>query len=247
MKAIGVDGCKAGWIYVSLSEKKCNYGICNDISELISKVDSDAQILIDMPIGLPDKSFRQCDIQARKTIGNRGSSVFNVPTRNAVYASDYNESKKFNSQLTGKMFSKQLWCIVPKIIQLDTYLSENPNQVQRIKESHPEVAFWSLNNNIPLTYGKKGIKINKTIGVEERLAILMKYDKRTQDIYNCILSKELRKDVQRDDIVDALCLAITQLLISKNNIKSIPNEIIKDEKGLNMNIYYFETKCSTSI
>jgi len=242
MKAIGVDGCKKGWVYVSISKEKCNYGVCKDISELVSKVDSDAQILIDMPIGLPDKSFRQCDIQARETIGIRGSSVFNVPTRTAIYTKDEVEAKAINKSLTGKMFSIQLWCIVPKIIQLDTYLTENPNQVQRIKESHPEVAFWSLNNKIPLQFKKKDK--NKTIytGVEERLNILMKYDKRARDIYNCILSKTKRKNVQRDDIVDALCLAITQLLISKNNIKSIPNEIIKDEKGLNMNIYYFENK-----
>ena len=247
MKAIGIDGCKAGWVYVAISDNNWDYHICKNISELVSKVDSDAQILIDMPIGLPDKSFRKCDIQARETLGIRGSSVFNVPTRTAIYTKDEVEAKVINKSLTGKMFSKQLWCIVPKIIQLDTYLFKYPNQVQRIKESHPEVAFWSLNNNIPLTYGKKGIKTNKSIGVEERLAILMKYDKRAQDIYNCILSKELRKDVQRDDIVDALCLAITQHLINKNIGKSIPNEIIKDEKGLNMNIYYFETNSSTSV
>ena len=68
MKAIGIDGCKAGWVYVAISDNNWDYHICKNISELVSKVDSDAQILIDMPIGLPDKSFRKCDIACREFI-----------------------------------------------------------------------------------------------------------------------------------------------------------------------------------
>lgn len=88
MKYIGVDGCKKGWFYVCLDEHdKWITDVIPDIRYLTDKIHEDSLILIDIPIGLHEKGThdRLCDIEARKILGKRRSSVFPVPCRKAVY------------------------------------------------------------------------------------------------------------------------------------------------------------------
>ena len=85
---VGVDGCKAGWFSVLLSDN--NYweiDIFPDIKALWDNYRDSSLILLDIPIGLRENSNieRLCDLEARKRLGKRRSSVFPVPCRQAVY------------------------------------------------------------------------------------------------------------------------------------------------------------------
>ncbi len=46
-------------------------------------------VLIDIPIGLPRKGTRACDVLARSVLKKRASSVFPVPCRKAIQAFNY--------------------------------------------------------------------------------------------------------------------------------------------------------------
>lgn len=111
---------------------------------------------------------------------------------------------------------------------------KNKRYINVFNESHPELVFWFLN-------GKKDLINNKKSndGILERLNILSKYDSRVFEIYNLALRKYLRKDVKKDDIIDAIALALSAYL-SNNNLKGIPIKPEKDNFEIEMKIVYYE-------
>ena len=98
---------------------------------------------------------------------------------------------------------------------------------------HPEVAFWAFNGQSSLTHGKK-----KAAGSEERLNVLSRLFPQAEDCYEEALNTYRRKDVARDDILDAMVGAVTA--IQYPNIKTLPSYPLVDETGLAMEIVYAE-------
>lgn len=154
-----VDACKLGWLAVMFTEgADYQVEIFPDISSLWNQCKDARLILIDIPIGLRDRGSdeRTCDKQARKLLGaKRGASVFPVPFREAVYA-DAEEASEINKRLTGRKLSQQVLGIMPKIKEVDKFLTSNGAVRKRIREIHPEVCFWALNSRSSMTFKKKG-------------------------------------------------------------------------------------------
>jgi predicted RNase H-like nuclease len=191
-------------------------------------------ILIDIPIGLPHWRSRLCDVEARKILGKRrGSSVFPAPTREATHESSYELACNTNYKILGKKLSLQAWNISPKIKQVDMLLlNDNKEACHIIRESHPEICFWVLSGGIPMIHNKKTEQ-----GLQERLDVLKKIDPRSEDIYNESLKAFKRKDVAKDDIVDAIAVALIASSPPKM-LCTIPENPEKDSKGLPMEIVY---------
>ena len=86
----GVDGCKAGWIAVTLTPGgQPQAAIFRTFAALVDSLPGDAVIAVDMPIGLPEitrKGGRGPEMLVRPLLGARQSSVFSIPSRAAVYA-----------------------------------------------------------------------------------------------------------------------------------------------------------------
>lgn len=78
-------------------------------------------------------------------------------------------------------------------------------------------------------------------GVLEQLEIMGKYFPDSQSVYSGVLKRYLSRDVRRDDIVDAMVLAVTARE-SRGRLRSLPPELEMDEKGLPMAIWYHEFK-----
>jgi predicted RNase H-like nuclease len=237
VKYIGIDGCKKGWFLVSLSESHWNIEIIENINQLNEHVDEEDIVLIDIPIGLQKSALveRKCDLQSRKLLGpKRGSSVFVVPLEQAIYCNTYKEGSLINRNITGRSLSKQTWGIVPKIREVDIYLKDEHKPNRILFESHPELAFWSLNNYQSLQYNKKYSE-----GLSERLLILENHEKEANKIYETAMSKFLRRDLARDDILDAICLAVLARYKHLNKVKFLPAEGEKNHNGIEMNIHYF--------
>jgi predicted RNase H-like nuclease len=97
---------------------------------------------IDMPIGLIDGPPRACDVEARRYLRPRGSSVFPAPPRAALRCSDYRAALAIARDATGRGISKQTFNIMPKIAELDSLLDESTRL--RVIEVHPECAFRAL-------------------------------------------------------------------------------------------------------
>ena len=64
----------------------------------------------------------------------------------------------------------------------------------------------------------------------------------TNEIFRSSLSRYKRKEVARDDILDALSAAITAKLGHKYGLRSIPENGEFDPKGLPMQMVYFSNR-----
>ena len=234
MKTVGIDSCPQGWFYIALNENgDYELGIDPFIYTLCEKQADANLMLIDVPIGLPEDKPRQCDQEARRLLApERSSSVFPVPCRKAVYAKNYEEAVKTNKEELGASVSKQSWAICKRISQVDSFLTNPDHATPYLRESHPEVCFWAMNSHQPLQHSKK-----KTEGMRERIAVLQKVWPKSAAIYNEAVEEFKRKDLGRDDILDALVLAVTAM-VSHNKLKSVA-PVEYDQHGLPMEIVYY--------
>ncbi len=192
-------------------------------------------ILIDIPIGLRDRGSdeRTCDKQARKLLGaKRGASVFPVPCRETVYANS-KEASEINNRLTGRKLSQQVWGIMPKIKEVDQFLTSNGTVRKRIREIHPEVCFYALNSRSSMTFKKKN-----EMGIQERKEVLANVYPYTEELYDYTEQRYPRKQVSRDDILDALVAAVIASKESQG-LLTIPEKPEIDSKGLHMEMVYF--------
>ena len=126
--------------------------------------------------------------------------------------------------MLGKSLSKQSINIIPKIRELDTFLSAHPEYKNRILESHPEVDFVRLNGSAVMTRKKENS------GFSDRVAILKKYLS-GKDFYSMWeIAKKLK--CNPDDLLDAACLAVTAALAVGGMCETIPAEPEQDDNGL---------------
>lgn len=233
MQFIGVDSCKKGWFVVALNVSlNWEVGVFEDFSKVVAKYSSFDNLLIDIPIGLPTQGTRLCDVEARKILGRRGTSVFTVPCRKAVYSTGYEEACNVNLEINGKKLSKQTWNIIPKIKQLEKFLVSNTYYLNKIRESHPEICFWALAGKKPMQNSKK-----TDYGIEERLNIMKKIFPKAEILFNHSKQKFKRSEVSKDDIVDAMALCLSASNLT-GQLLSLPEIPPNDEFGIEMEIVY---------
>jgi predicted RNase H-like nuclease len=147
-KISGVDGCRGGWFAFHFDGESWSENFFEEISELYRASDSNL-ILIDIPIGLrtTESKERLCDLESRKILNKRKSSIFPAPSRLAIHCNEYQLASQKNKEATGRGLSKQTFSIIPKIREVDYFIqlnNYNPRK-KRIREVHPEVCFWGLN------------------------------------------------------------------------------------------------------
>lgn len=241
MDVVGVDGCKTGWFAVRLSGAgQFEATKFKTFQELVGYYADADLILVDIPIGLPeDAEPRKCDLEARKHLGPRASSVFPAPTRQAAIQAkrkptDYDAACKEELRYAGKKLSKQAFAIAPKIAEVDAVVQETRRLGRPpIREIHPEVCFWALNGKRPMQHSKK-----EPQGKSERTALLQSHEPLTSRIIDKALRAFLRKDVAEDDIVDALAAAVTASH-GHGGLQSLPYVPFLDAKDLPMEMVYW--------
>ena len=226
---IGVDGCRGGWIAAVLDHGDMRLERYDDLTSLIKTYPSFDAFLIDMAIGLRNSTKQlRPDDEARKELGPKASSVFPIPSRKAVYADGEDAQKEANKCTLGKSLAKQSIAIIPKIRELDTFLKDHPEYKNRILESHPEVIFSRLNGAVVLSSKKE------EPGPSHRIAILSEFLER-KNLYG-MYDKAKKLECKQDDLIDALCLAVTGALYAHGQYETIPTEPELDEKGLLMQL-----------
>ena len=241
MAVLGVDGCPQGWFAVRLEENALRMPIDeNDwrvkaypnIVELWAEEGDCTLILIDIPIGLPNanRPTRNCDREARTQLCfPRRTSVFSPPGRDALNAETRENASDANWIEIGVGLSPYSWGIVPKIREVDDFLTLNEDARHIIRECHPELCFWGFSGG-PVNPGKK-----TTEGRQRRMEILghFVHPDLAEDIYNYAENKFLRRDVARDDIIDAMAAAFTALR-GPNGIATLPNVANHEEDALGL-------------
>ena len=224
----GVDGCQGGWLCLSLH---VNGGkpVAQVFPDAKSLLESGAGAItaIDIPIGLPsDDESRQCDIEARRILGPRRSSVFPAPVRCAVEAASYDLACTASEKACGKKLSKQTYALLPRIRELDCLLRQKTDLVNTVFEVHPEVCFYYWNNRRHMRFSK-----HSGFGFMERFQLVeQSYRGAAKEIRQSIEPK----DASDDDILDALAALWTAHRIQSGNAVCVSTKQEQDEFGLPM-------------
>ena len=188
----GADGCKAGWIAViKHANAEPQVAIFAGFADLVASLPDNAVIAVDMPIGLPDFTHhggRGPERLVRPLLGERQSSVFSIPSRAAVHAfvepfttvERWYEGHRQATEVARatsdppRGVSIQAFGIFPKIREIDALMQARPELRVRVIESHPEVAFWRLNDGQAMRLPKKVKGLVNPAGMAERRELLVR-------------------------------------------------------------------------
>jgi predicted RNase H-like nuclease len=211
-RVLGVDGCKAGWVGVVLTDGEPSAYVAAQIDDLVAIAEADGRldvVAIDMPVGLPDRGRRQADVLARAAVGQLWQSVFMTPVRAALQAPDHASAVLVNQELAGKGISSQAFALRPKLRQVEHWVLGTGH---RVYEVHPEVCFARL-AGAPLVERKStwagavrrrrllataGITLPDDLGAAGRVAAV-------------------------DDVLDAAVAAWTARRIARGEAQPMPN------------------------
>lgn len=227
----GVDGCPAGWIAAlwdgagQLTSQLC--GSFADVMALPAEI-----IAVDMPIGLPERSGRPPEREVRARLGDRQSSVFAVPAAKAIDCTDYRDACRTNLLHSDppKKVSKQCFHLFPKMREIDALIE--PSHQSRIYESHPELAFWAMNGEVPLPLPKKLRGTPYPPGLDFRRSLL----RRNGLPIDSLISDYRRRDVGPDDLIDACaCTLVAWRILNRRSIR-FPADPPTNARGLRMEI-----------
>jgi predicted RNase H-like nuclease len=183
-------------------------------------------LAVDMPIGLVDKPRpgRACEGQARRLLPGKASSVFPTPCRPALACSSYAAANALSKKL-GAGLTQQTFNLFPKMRELDELLQTAPRLRRIVREAHPELAFARMNGGKPVLSKKR-----QPEGYDERRKLLAKHGFRTKI--------ERLPGAARDDILDAIAVCRTAMLIATGTASRLGPATEKDRQGLPMNIWF---------
>lgn len=234
----GVDGCKSGWVAVlrNLEDPaELRLATFPVFASLLACDPFLTIIAVDMPIGLPERispSGRGPEKAARRHLGERQSSVFSVPSRAAVYETDYREACA-TAQRTSeppRKVSKQCFYLFPKIREIDALMT--PELEDRVFEVHPELAFWRLNGCKEMSLPKKVKSRANTAGLDQRRDLLV-----SKGLAAPFLDQTPPKGCGRDDLLDAAANSLIAERCLEGIAKPFPDPFSRDERGLRMAIW----------
>lgn len=141
---VGADGARGGWAVatVSLGRDGSPYDVrWSMVAHLADVLAGPAfAIGVDMPIGLPERGRRTCDLLAKERLGRAHARVFLTPPRAVLETGTHREASALHRTLVdGAGMSVQTWHLLPKVAEVDD-LADDP----RLVEVHPELSFAAL-------------------------------------------------------------------------------------------------------
>lgn len=237
----GVDGCKGGWIAAIASDDGLEAPLIRVVSrfaDLFAGAIVPDLVAVDMPIGLPDRvqgSGRRPEQAVRALLGDRQSSVFSIPARRAVEATDYWEACALALAASDppRKVSKQGFHLFPKIREIDGLLRSEPGLCERVFEIHPELAFRMM-RGAPLLHPKKIKGAVNPEGLAERRALLI-----VAGISAEAVNSHPPRGAAADDLLDALAALVVARHIAAGRGRPFPDPPGRDSHGLPIAIWTF--------
>lgn len=225
----GADGCRGGWVAVEENLDACeiSWRVVPTLRNLATGKSPPRIIALDVPIGLPDKDSRACDLEARQLLGRgRASSVFPAPIRSVLQASTHAEASAAGAAVDGRRLSIQTWAIIPKIREVDKFLRAETSLRARVREVHPEICFYFMAGRRPMQYSK-----SRRAGRDERRSLLITA---FGDVIERALGDRRSLGCAADDLLDAFAALWTARRITKGTAVTLPARPPRDRFGLLM-------------
>ncbi|WP_158055802.1 DUF429 domain-containing protein [Halorussus halophilus] len=242
---VGADWASNGWVVAEIDgEDELTLGFAPTVWNLWhEQKECPDQLCIDVPVGLPESSRRECDAEAKVHLGERRNSVFWTPIRDAVYEDRLPAAKERQTDATDYSISNQTWAIVPRIREVDTFLRESDDARGVVRESHPEVCFHHLNG------GELLRPKSDDDGLQERRELLddaLGTD--CESVATTLTEPGYARRAAEDDVLDAIVLALTAKRVANGEFGTLPDhpptdrtELSAEDEGLPMEIVYPET------
>lgn len=221
--AAGIDGYPRGWLAIVLRDGAYEAALAmRDLVRLVARLDTAHAIGVDIPIGLPARGPRAADVEARRFVGPRRSSVFPTLPRAVWEAPDLATARRLNLEISGRSVSSQTFALRERVLEADAVARADP----RVREVHPEVSFRALAGQ-PLAAAK-----SSWTGISLRRGLLLG------------AGIELPEDLGEagaagiDDVLDASAVAWSAHRIAVGEAESFPAEPVAGPDGIAAAIWY---------
>lgn len=219
-RVLGVDGCRQGWVAVTLVEGAvAGVEVVTTLAEALADGPF-AAVGVDIPIGLVDGP-RAADAAARELLPGRASSVFSAPPRAVIDAAregaltTHAEATARAVEMTGSGISMQAWRLVPKIVEVDSLLAAR----HPLHEVHPEVAF-------AVVTGAALARKRSWAGITTRRAVLARLGLELPDRFPG------DEAASPDDVVDAaVCAWVADGIAGAGPVLTLPEDARQHDRG----------------
>ena len=220
----GADGCRTGWVVCRRDAK----GVLDIrvVKTLAEACEGLSILAVDMPIGFVDvpRPPRACEVEARKLMPGKASSVFPTPCRPALACTTHAEANAL-SKTMGVGLNQQTFHLFPKMREVDALMRADRKLHAIVYEAHPELAFARMNGGKPVLSKKR-----QPDGYAERRKLLAKHGFKTK--------VDRLSGAARDDILDAIAVCRTAMLIAAGTATCLGPTDERDRHGLPMNIWF---------
>jgi predicted RNase H-like nuclease len=224
MVVAGADGCRTGWV---VCRRDTDGTLDITVVKTLAEACEDLSILaVDMPIGFVDipRPPRACEVEARRHLPGKASSVFPTPCRPVLGCTTHAEANALSKAL-GVGINQQTFHLFPKMNEVDRLLRSMPALQRIVYEAHPELAFTRMNGGKPVLSKKR-----QPDGHAERRKLLAKHGFKTK--------VDSLSGAARDDILDAIAVCRTATLIAEGKATRLGPADVRDRHGLPMNIWF---------
>lgn len=224
MRVLGVDGWSRGWIGIELYDGRFAADhVALTLADIIKSNYYDV-ITVDIPLGLLDRGFRQADIESKKELGPRSSSVFMTPPRPVLNQDLFATANALSRVLTGSGLSQQSYALRHRVLEADELFDDG--ETLPFFETHPEVSFTKMGDG-PASFSKKTWR-----GQHDRMLLL--------EAHGIAIPAELGEAAQvpPDDILDAAAAAWSAHRIANGLCGTIPRPPQLNERGQRVAIWY---------
>jgi predicted RNase H-like nuclease len=221
----GVTPSRTKWLVASAKMQGSTFApeeprLYDTFLEVLDQRPSFSAIVVNAPVGYRD-SFeaepRSCDRQSRVLLGHRGKFIHDAPTRTTLTR---------GSSVPDDHLDAVTAMLLPSYVEVANEMSSFRQRL--VFEGNPEMSFYQLNGNVPLSRSKK-----IEDGRDERRAIL---EAKVPGISK-IIDAEL-PGVARRHLLDAAALLATARRVFTRSAKRIPSDGEWDSEGLRMEIVY---------
>lgn len=198
MRVAGVDGCRAGWVAVTLTARAAapltapGLTVAVTVAPRLDELHLAGTVGIDMPLGLLADGWRSADLLARRALGRRGCCVFAIPPRPVWAETAYADANRRCRELTGHGMSAQAWGLRAKLLEADRYRRATAHPLHEV---HPELAFAAM-AGAPLPDSKHS-KAGLTVRQELLAAVGIMLPR----------AQVLPRGIGEDDLLDAAAVA----------------------------------------
>jgi predicted RNase H-like nuclease len=220
----GADGCRTGWV---VCRRDDDGALSIEVVKTLAEACVGLSILaVDMPIGFVDvpRPARACEVEARRLLPGKASSVFPTPCRPALACLTHAEANATSRKL-GVGINQQTFHLFPKMREVDELLRSRPRLKRIVYEGHPELAFARMNGGKPVLAKKR-----QPDGYAKRRRLLAAHG------FKCTVDR--LPGAARDDILDAIAVCRTALLIAQRKATRLGPARLRDSCGLPMNIWF---------